>query len=95
LERCQPLAVFMRLLLPHVVVALQQHAAPLHYLRKLKVHFAAQKLRDCQPRQDVHCQLVFFLGAIQGPHLQLGEQRLPSCWIIFRLCRLSSLGPHP
>ncbi len=65
LERRQPLAVLMRLLLPHVVVGLQQHAAALQHLQKLLVHFRAQKLRDRQPRQQVDRELEFFLGPIE------------------------------
>ena len=65
LERRQPLAILVRLALPHVVVALQQDAAALQHLRKLQVHLRAQKLRDRQPRQQVDRELEFFLGSIE------------------------------
>ena len=85
----------MRLALPHVVVALQQHAATLQHLRKLQVHFRAQEFRDRQPRQQVDRHLEFLLGAIERGHLQLGQRRFPRSGIVFRPRRPACLIPHP
>ena len=87
LELRQRLAIFVRLLLAHVVVALQQHAAAFQHLRELLVHFRAHEFGDGQTRQQVDGQLEFFLGAVERSDLQLGESRPPLSGIVLGLAR--------
>ena len=95
LELRQALAILMRLLLAHVVVALEQYAAALQHLQKLLVHFRAQEFRHRQPCQQVDRQLEFTLGSIERCDLQFGEQRSPLGWIFSRLRGFAGLVAHP
>ena len=65
LKSRHPLAIFMGLLLPHIVIALQQHAASLDHLGELQVHLRSQELRDRKTCQKIYRKLEFFLSPIE------------------------------
>ncbi len=65
-------AIFVRLLLAHVVVVLEQKAAAFQDLQELLVHFGADEFGDGKTRQKIDGQLEFFFGAVERSDLQAG-----------------------